>query len=137
MYIGISNNSSQSIIIQFAQNKGIGILSLQTSCPLVLLPVSCAKFKVARALKGRDGVLDILPSGSIIFVLWTVVLSTAPHPSSLTPIWTCFSFLLDSYLAISFAFLQQICCFGECNFCLYFRLYYFYLEIVKKVQAYP
>lgn len=45
--------------------------------------VSWSKFKAVPALKGPDGVLCILPSGSIIFVLWTAVLSTAPHPAAL------------------------------------------------------
>lgn len=43
---------------------------------------SWSKFKCVPALKGRDGVLCILPSGSIIFVPWTGVLSTAPHPAA-------------------------------------------------------
>lgn len=42
-----------------------------------------SKFKAALALKGPDGVLCVLPSGSLIFVLWTSVLSTAPHPAAL------------------------------------------------------
>lgn len=49
---------------------------------LVLLVVSWSKFKTAPALKGPDAVLCILPSGSIIFVLWTALLSTAPHPAA-------------------------------------------------------
>lgn len=53
-----------------------------SSARLVLLMVSWSKFKTAPALKGPDGVLCILPSGSIIFVLWTPVLSTAPHPAA-------------------------------------------------------
>ena len=54
----------------------------QLACP-GLLTVSWSKFKAVPALKGPDGVLCILPSGSIIFVLWTAVLSTAPHPAAL------------------------------------------------------
>lgn len=47
-----------------------------------LLVVSWSKFKAAPTLKGPDGVLCILPSGSIIFVLWASVLSTGPHPAA-------------------------------------------------------
>lgn len=54
-----------------------------SSAQLACLMVSWSKFKAAPALKGPDGVLCILPSGSIIFVLWTAVLSTAPHPAAL------------------------------------------------------
>ncbi len=45
--------------------------------------VSWSKFKAVPALKGRDGVLCILPSGSIIFVLRAAVLSTGRHPAAL------------------------------------------------------
>lgn len=54
-----------------------------SSAQLACLMVSWSKFKAAPALKGPDGVLRILPSGSIIFVLWTAALSTAPHPAAL------------------------------------------------------
>lgn len=53
------------------------------SARLALPVVSWSKFKAVPALKGPGGVLCILPSGSIIFVLWTAVLSTAPHPAAL------------------------------------------------------
>lgn len=61
-----------------AHSRGPG----PAEAPQLPWPFSWSKFKAVPALKGRDGVLYILPSGSIIFVLWTAVLSTAPHPAA-------------------------------------------------------
>lgn len=47
-----------------------------------LWPFSWSKFKAALTLKGPDGVLLFLPSGSLIFAQWTAVLSTDPHPTA-------------------------------------------------------
>lgn len=64
----------------------------QKEAPLLSWPVSWSKFKAAPALKGPDGVLRILPSGSIIFVLWTAALVHCPSPCCFAWISTCFSY---------------------------------------------
>ncbi|KAM4605242.1 LOW QUALITY PROTEIN: myomesin 1a (skelemin) [Polymixia lowei] len=86
---------------------------------LVLVAVSWAIFKVVPALKGRDGVFNILPTGSIIFVLWTVLLSTAPHPAALpgsglalatfgAPIFSCCQRLVDYSFCLKSTLLTQL-----------------------------
>ncbi|KAF3858077.1 hypothetical protein F7725_011278 [Dissostichus mawsoni] len=50
---------------------------------LGLLMASWSKFKAVPALKGPDGVLHILPSGSIIFVQWTACCDCCLSPLSL------------------------------------------------------